>query len=157
MAKIFDSSPYIIDMVEEACENAGITSYGLNIRVLSLAKAKDVVKVGKANATTEFITKKDSMIYVFVYEAVFERLDEAAQRMLIDMAISNIFVDTEKDKVIIESNPYVQVFNMRKKYGEPFLNALEYSYDAVKQIEEEDRQRKEAEKQAKKDKKNKKD
>lgn len=153
MAKIFETSDDIVEMIDIAFDSAGLTNYGLNVKVMSLTKAKDVVKVSKASPTTEFLAKKDSMIQVFVYEAAFDRLDGEQQKMLIDMAVSNISVDTEKDKVIVESNPFVQVFNMRRKYGDMFLNALEASYAAIRQLEEEEKARKDAERESKKKKK----
>lgn len=80
MAKLFDSSDYVVEMVEKQFNTAGLANYGLNLKVMSLTKAKDVIKVSKASATTEFLAKKDGMIQVFVYEEAFERLDEQAQK-----------------------------------------------------------------------------
>jgi len=151
MAKIFETREEIIEMVADAFDKAGLTNYGLNLRVMSLTKAKDVIKVTKANATTEFLTKKDSIIQVFIYEAAFDRLDDNAKRLLIEMALTNVSVDIEKGKVNIETNPFVQVFNMARKYGNGFLNTLEYSYAAIKQIEEEAEAEKENNKRKKKE------
>lgn len=150
MAKIFTSSDYVVEMVEKEFNNIGLANYGLNLKVMSLTKAKDVIKVSKASATTEFLANKDGMIQVFVYEEAFERLDEKAQKMLIEMALSNITYDTEKDKLNVETNPFIQVFNMRRKYGDDFLNSFEYSYAAIQQITEEEKARKEAAKEEKK-------
>lgn len=69
------------------------------------------------------------------------------------MALSNVSYDSEKDKIMVETNPFVQVFNMRRKYGEPFLNSLEYSYATIQQIEEENAEKKRQEKELKKGKK----
>ena len=95
MAKIFETDQEIVEMVNKAFDDAELTNYGLNLKVLSLSKAKDVIKVNKASATTEFLAKKDSMITVFIYEAAFDRLDLDSKKMLIDMAISNVSVNLE--------------------------------------------------------------
>ena len=87
---------------------------------------------------------------MFIYEEAFEKLDDKAQKMLIDMALSNVSYDTEKDKLVVETNPYASVFQMNKKYGEDFLKSLELSYFIIKDIEEEKKRQKEEEKARKK-------
>lgn len=152
MAKIFDTSEEIVEMVDEIFNEAGLANYGIGLKVLSLTKARDVVKISRASATTNYLTKNKVDITLFIYEEAFNRLDEAGQRMLIEMVLSNVSYDIEKDKLNVETNPFVQVFQMHKKYGEAFLNKLELSYMIVQQIEEEKKAQKEAEKENKKNK-----
>jgi hypothetical protein len=48
--------------------------------VISTAKAKTILKVQRANATTNFITKKD--IILTVYEEAFDRLTDEHKNLL---------------------------------------------------------------------------
>jgi hypothetical protein len=68
--------------------------------------------------------------------------------------LSNISYDTEKDKLNVEMDFAKEIFRMRRKYPN-YVDIAEESYIVIEQIEDEERQRKEAAKLAKKDKKNK--
>lgn len=149
MAKFFETSADIVELAEEIFEKTSLNSYGLQLKVMSVGKSKDVVKVSKANPTTEFLTKKEGIIQLQVYEAAFERLDDEARIMFLEMAFSNISYDLDKDKINVDNVPFHQVFRMRAKYGETFLNKLELGYIIIDQIEEENKARKEEEKAAK--------
>lgn len=150
MAKIFETSEEIVEKVEKQFSDCGLEQYGLTLKIMSLTKAKEVVKASKASATTEFLTKKDGIIQIQVYEVAFDRMDEECQQQLIEMALSNVSYDSEKDKINIETNPYISIFNMRKKYGNEFIDKLELSQIIINEIETEEKERKEAEKLAKK-------
>lgn len=157
MAKIFETSEDIARLVEEQFDNIGLETYGIKVKVMSVTKAKEVIKATKASAATEFLAKKDkgieSIIQVQVYEAAFDRLDDKTQDMLIEMAFSGISYDSEKDKINVDSNPYNAIFRMRRKYGNEFIDKLETSFIVMETIEQEEKERKEAEKAANKAKK----
>ena len=136
MGKIYETDEDIVKMVEDQFAKTGLESYGLNLRVMSLTKAKDMIKVSKASAATEFIAQKEDMVQVFIYEDAFALMDEKSQLLLIEMALSAVSFDSEKEKINIESNPFVPLFNMRKKYGEVAVTVLEASYLAIKQLED---------------------
>ena len=143
MGKLFDSSEYVVEMVSEEVSKVGLESIGITVKTMSLTKAKDIIKVSKANATTEHLAKCDDMVCVYVYEQAFERLDEEAQRKFVEMAISSVSYDSEKDKINIVSHPYLNLFRMCQKYGEEFVNTVEAGYLAIRQIEDEEREEKE--------------
>ena len=152
MSKLFTTNEDVASFIENKFNETGLSEYGVTLKIMSVTKAKEVIKTTKASATTEFIAKKDSMIQVFIYEAAFERLDEEAKNMLAEMSFANIGYDLEKDKIVIDNRPYVSVFSMRKKYGDEFMNKLELSSIVIEEIEEEEKERKLAEKEAKKNK-----
>lgn len=151
MAKIFATSEDVSEMIENKFKETGLNEYGVTLKIMSVTKAKEVIKVSKASATTEFIAKKDGMVQVFVYEAAFERMTDEAKNMLVEMALSNISYDTEKDKIIVETNPFKQIFAMRRKYGDVIVDNLEISSTIIEEIEEEEKERKIAEREAKKE------
>lgn len=154
MGKYFTTSEDIAEIVNRKFQETGLSGYGVNLKTLSVKKAKEVVKVSKASAATEFIAKKDDMIQLFIYEEVFDRLPDEVKDMLVEMALSNVSYDIDKDKLNVDTNPFNQIFSMRKKYGNVILDNLELSSMLILQVEEEERERKQAEREAKKAKKN---
>ena len=116
MAKFFETNEEYVDLVVNKFNETGLNSMGFVIKVMSVNKSKNIVKVSKANATAEFLMKKDGLITLIIYEAAFDRLPTDAQEQLIEMALSNIYYDSDKDKLSIETNPHIEVMNMRKKY-----------------------------------------
>lgn len=140
MGKIFETDENIVKMVEQEFGKTGLETYGLNLRVMSVSSQRDIIKVSKASASTEFMMKKDDIIQVFVYERAFNCLDDESANMLLEMAFSSVSYDTSKDKVSIESNPFVPLFGMRKKYGDKIDNILESSYILIKQIAEKEKE-----------------
>ena len=140
MGKIIETDEEIVKMVESEFVKTGLDQYGLNLKVMSLKKAKDVIKVSRASAATEFLAKKEDIIQVFIYEEAFNMLDEKTQRFMIEFAMSGVSYDSEKDKIIIESNPFQYLFNMRKVYGGEADNMLESSYLAISQLNDKDKQ-----------------
>ena len=151
MAKIFDSSEDIVEMIENKFDEVGLANYGLNIKVMSVTKSKDIIKAAKASATVEHLTHKNDLVTVTVYEEAFDRLPDDVKGMFVDMAMSNVSYDFEKDKLNVDTAPFNQIFRMRQKYGDTeFLNALELGNSIIEQIEEEAKAKKEAEREAKK-------
>lgn len=149
MAKFFETADDIKEVITGHFIESGLKAYGLTLKVMSTKKAKDVIKLVKANPATEFLQQSEGIILVQVFEEIFDRLDDDTRHMLIDMVFSSVSYDSEKDKIIIDSNPYNQIFRMRKKYGNVFLDKLELSYIAIQQLEEEEKQKKEEAKAAK--------
>ncbi len=154
MGKLFTTSDDIVEVIENKFNETGLASYGLTLKIMSVKKSKELLKVSKASAATEFLTKKDGIIQVFVYEAAFDRLTDKVKDMMVEMALSNISYDVDKDKIIIENNPFKQVIAMRQKFGNDILDSIELTSITIDTIEEEEKERKLAEKENKKMNKN---
>ena len=60
----------------------------------------------------------------------------------------------QEDKLNVDTNPFNQIFSMRRKYGNVILDNLELASMLILQVEEEEKERKQAEREAKKAKKN---
>lgn len=153
MAKVFKTSEDIVELFDKQFSEVGLESYGLRLKVMSVPKAKEVIKVARANATTEFLSKINDLITVFVYENAFDRLTDETRDKLIEMAFSGISYNSEKDKINIDTNPIHLILNMRRKYGDDILNHVELAQLTIEAIEQEEKEKKEAEKAAKKAKK----
>lgn len=146
MAKIFEPCNDTIDLAEDLFENTGLPQMGINIKVLATTKAKNVVKVSKANPTTQYLTSKD--VIMVVYEEAFDRLTDDYKSKLMEGALSNVSYDDEKDKLNVESDIAKEMFAMRQKYSN-YVDIMEASYLTISQIEEEEKEKKEQEKAAK--------
>lgn len=142
MAKIFETSQDIAELAQDKFEETGLPQMGINLKVLSITKSKNVLKVSRANATTHFLTDKD--VILIVYEEAFDRLSDEFKNKLMEGAISNIGYDTEKDKLNVENDIAKEIFRMRRKH-ENYVDVVETSYLVVEQIEDEEKRRKEEE------------
>ena len=149
--KIFETSADIVELAQEKFEDTGLPQMGVDLKVLSVTKAKSVLKVQRANAATHFMTKKD--ILLTVYEEAFDRLSDEHKNLLMEGVISNISYDTEKDKLNVDTDFAKEILRMRRKYPN-YVDIAEETYLVIDQIEDEERQRKEEERLAKKEKKN---
>ena len=143
MAKFFETSEDIRDLVLTKFEETGLSQMGIELKLISVTKNKNVLKASKAGATVQYLTKKDA--FLIIYEEALDRLSDEYKEKLIEGALSNISYDTEKDKLIVESDIAKEIFRMRKKYAN-YTDILETSYAVISEIEEEEKQRKEEEK-----------
>ena len=133
--KIYEADNDVIEMVKERFAEEGFENF-MNLQVMAIEKQKDVIKVTKAPEPTEFLTDTYDTIQVFVYQHVFNQLDEETKRFLVEFALQPVWFDDEKGKVCIEKNPYKPLFELRRKHGERADEMLEASYLAIKQYEE---------------------
>ena len=68
---------------------------------------------------------------------------------MIEGALSNAYYDSEKDKLNIDNSPFGEVIRMSKKYPN-YIQDLETVQLTIEQIIEEEKERKAAEREAKK-------
>lgn len=143
MAKFFETSADIAELAQVKWEETGLAQMGIDLKLLSVTKARNVLKASKAGATINYLTKKDA--FLIIYEEAFDRLSDEYKEKLMEGAISNISYDTEKDKLNVEGDIAKEIFRMRKKYDN-YTDIMEASYVVMEQIEDEERRRKEEEK-----------
>jgi hypothetical protein len=140
--KIFETSKEFLELAQSKFEDAGLM-HTVSLRVLSTKKAKNVLKVSRANAILNGVTQDD--VVLVIYEEALDRLSDEFKEKLMEGVFSNVSYDSEKDKVIVENDIAKEIFRMRRKY-ENYVDILETAYVAMEQIEEEEKQRKEEEK-----------
>lgn len=149
MSKIFETTEDLLKIGQSKFIESGLADVGIRLKVLSLTKSNVAAKVQKANATTNFISHGQIDLVLFLYEDVLDRLDEDARARLIEGALSNAYYDTEKDKLNIDNSPFGEVIRMSKKYPN-YINDLETVELTIEQLAEELKERKAAEREAKK-------
>lgn len=145
MDKIFETSQDILELAQAKFEDAGLV-HTVGLRVLSTKKAKNVLKLSKANAILHGVTKDD--VVLIIYEEAFDRLPDDYKEKLMEGVFSNVSYDADKDKLNVESDIAKEIFRMRRKY-QNYVDMMEASYIIVQEIEDEEKQRKEDEKMRK--------
>lgn len=154
MSKVFKTSDDIVELIENQFSETGLEPYGINLKILSTVKSKELMTVAKESAKTEFLSKSKDLITITVYEALFDRLDDEAKNMLTEMYLSGVSYDSEKDKITVDKNPINLILNMRRKYGDDILNKVELVQMVMQEMIEEEKEKKRAEKEAKKARRN---
>lgn len=146
--KLFETASDIVELANNKFEETSLPQMGINLKVISITKAKDILKAARANATTEFLTKNRDVITLFVYEEAFERLTDEMKEKLMEGVLSNVSYDMEKDKLNVDNSKYGEFIRMRRKYAD-YGDVIETSVMVIEQIIEEEKQRKEEEKMRK--------
>ena len=154
MSKIFTTSDDIVELIENQFAETGLEPYGINLKILSTVKSKELMTVTKESAKTEYLSKSRDLITLTVYEALFDRLDDESKNMLTEMYLSGVSYDSEKDKNLVDKNPVNLILNMRSKYGDDILNKVELVQMVMQEMIEEEKEKKRQEKEAKKSRKN---
>ena len=141
--KFFETSADIAELCQSKWEETNLAQMGIELKLLSVTKAKNILKASKAGATINYLTRKD--VFLVIYEEAFDRLSDEFKEKLIEGALSNISYDTDKDKLNVETDIAKEMFRMRRKY-ENYIDIMEASYLTIEQIEDEEREKKEEEK-----------
>ncbi len=151
MAKFFELTDENQTLINDIFQNTGMYNY-MNLKMVGVSKAKELIKVSKANPLAEYVGKCPDTIVCAIYEDAFDRLDEKTKRLLLTDAFGVVFYDDEKDKISIGAPQIVVTVAGRMKYGEDLINAAEAGVLAIQQVEDEKREQKELEKANKKNK-----
>lgn len=150
LSKEIDES--ISAMVDEYAEKAYLSHKGINVKTLAVRKkSKEIVKVAKASEVTELFAGESDMVFIYVYEDAFMRLDELTQRMLIESALATVSMD-DNGKLIITPPQLNIPLGMWQQYGDAVVKKMEVAILLLQQMEEEEKEEKErlkAEKEAK--------
>ena len=153
MAKLFKTSDDIYEFFTNEWSNTENSKIGVRLKVISTQKAKQILKLSKASATTEYLIREQDVLTLVVYEEAWDRLSEMNKILLLKGIFSVVSYDTEKERLIIDNRPYADLFNMRhtkdangNEYLDKYDNALETCALLLQQIEDEQKQAKEEEK-----------
>ena len=153
MAKLFKLSDETQGLIDDVASEFGISSY-INIKCFGIAKQKQVIKVKKASPTEEGMGNSTDCVILTVAEDVLIRLSKEQQDMLVRDALSQVFYDTEKDKITVTQPEVCITLGGWQRWGDKIVSANETAILARQQMEEEERERKAAEKESKSSKKN---
>lgn len=145
MAKMEKASEQTQGLINRIMEETGLINW-VNVIALAVPKQKQLVRVSKANATIEYISKQEGSVVIYVYEEAFDRLNDISRELVMRDAINTIEYDGDKDKITIAAPQITVTMGGRAKYGDSLLNAYEAGVLAIQQLEEEKKEAKEAKK-----------
>lgn len=149
MAKLEKLSDEMQEKIYNICKNNGITNF-LTVEMMCSLKQRLPIVVSRANAPTEFLTENGTTLLIFVNEPVLEKLTDEQQNMIINDALSGVYLDSETGKLVINKPEIVYSEWGRIKYGEKLADAIEAFVLVSKQLEEEEKEKKELAKALKK-------
>lgn len=162
MAKLFKTSDDVYEFITNEWEQTDASKIGVRLKVISTSKARQILKLSKVSATTEYLIREQDVITLVVYEDAWDQLSDVDKILLLRGLFSVVSYDTEKERIVIDNRPYADLFNMRhskdangNEYLDKYDNALETCSLLLQQIEEqekEEKMRKAEEKKAKKQK-----
>ena len=120
----------------------------VDVEHIRMFKSKGCIcEVIKGNALTELFAGE--VVAIAIFEDAMFNMTEESQAMLIEGAVSQIYYDFEKDKLTINKPELNVSLGMYRKYGDEYVKTLEASMIAVDQINEQEKERKAAEKETK--------
>jgi hypothetical protein len=147
MSKLFKVSEETQNLVDSVLNtNSSLLTYGLQIDIIGVTKAKELIKVAKGSEVVEHYADKTDMVIIYIYEAAFDLLDEQTKRINIENAIEGILFDAEKDKITIEKPNINMYSSIYRTYKFAAVEALEKASMVINQIEQQDKDAKEAKK-----------
>lgn len=152
MGKLKKTSPDVQEEIEGIILKVApsISEMGIDVQFMSTSKSKEIIKISKASATTEFMANKDKigekaldgMLVLVVYEEAWDRLGENDKEKAIELATIGVSIDTENGKLTVSNDMLRNAIAMCQKYGYDVMKVAELSYLTVKQIEDEENERK---------------
>ncbi|MBP5722798.1 MAG: hypothetical protein J6X18_04400 [Bacteroidales bacterium] len=138
--------------VKDLAAAAGLREQGITIEPIALNSKKSYGEVIKANELVTLFTGDSDMVCVAINERLFLELDDQSQNVLIESLLSQVWYDSEKEKIMI-NKPELQVgLGMYHKYKEVAVQKLELAYYTLQQLEDKRKAEKEAKKAQKKQK-----
>lgn len=153
MAKLGKLSDDTVELIEKIVSETGLDNY-ISVKTYATKKSKEVIKIKKAGPIEGELAKDESTVFIIVYEEAFDRLTDNYQEILMRDVLNNIQYNPENGKITIGA-PRITVTTWGlQKYGEDLLNAAESAVLTLEQIDEEQKERKRAESENKKAKKN---
>lgn len=146
------ASPDVEKLVYDVANEMGLIQMGVEVQALNIKKAKEVIKISKANEVTEILSDKENLVVVMVYEEAFDMVDEKTQWMWVRMALDCVSFDIDKNKLSL-TTPTVSVpLGFYHKYGNVAVQSAELALLTIQQIKDKEKEKKEAEKALKKSK-----
>jgi hypothetical protein len=166
MAKYSQASEEVENLVNEISNEIGLFNYGVDFQPLFVNKSKEVCKVVKANEMSEYVSKREDLVFVVCNEVAFEGtdpqghpyVDEKTKYLWLRTEMEKVGYDTEKDKLIIGCPSITLPVGLYEKYKDEgkdqvlIQNALlgQYTLAKIEQDRKEEAERKKALKTKKK-------
>ena len=142
--------------VKKMATTFGLSDSGIKVEALRLNKiGKEVGEIVKGNDLVKLFAGKD-VVAIALLEEAFLQVDDKTQNMWIESLLSQIYYDSEKEKIKIEKPEITISTGMYNKYQGLAVDMAVLGQLTLEQLREQEKERKEQEKLLKKGKKSKK-
>ena len=152
MAKLEKASDDIIEFITGIIESHALDSFA-TFRFFELPKQKELIKVTKANATSEYFAKTTDMCTIFVNPRIWDKLEDRQKTLLTENALNGVYYDEKDDgsgKLVVDQPNLMISSDCYAKFGSDLVDAAEVAMHAFVQVKEEDKKAREAKKAEKK-------
>lgn len=139
--------------VKNMATTFGLSDSGIKVEALRLNKiGKEVGEIVKGNDLVKLFAGKD-VVAIALLEEAFLQVDDKTQNMWIESLLSQIYYDSEKEKIKIEKPEITISTGMYNKYQGLAVDMAVLGQLTLEQLREQEKERKEQEKLLKKGKK----
>ena len=159
MAKLYETSEEIKKFIEDIITKETTLDRYIEWHILSNDKQKELIKVAKSSAVTEYFAKMRDSIIIYVNEEVFDRMKPDNvnavdyRKLVIEDVLSTVeILENENSgtlKIQIAKPNICITSGCYQKYGEDLVHAAEVASFAFEQMKEEEKRKKEEEKEKK--------
>lgn len=132
MAKYEEPFEDTLELFNEVITEADLTRV-MTITVLTNNRAKEIVKINKANELLKFRTGDD--VIIVLNEKIFEQLPLEQKRIVVEEAIAYISYDSEKDKVVISQPDFMAHSGILRKHTYPMIEVVRETVKTLFQAE----------------------
>ena len=151
-----DLDENLVNKVKSIATTQGLTDTDIEIWPLALNKiGNNVGEIVKGSDLTNLKAGKN-VVAIALCEEAFRQVDDKTQNMWIEALISQIYYDSEKEKIKIEKPEISVTAGMYNKYQGLAVDMAVLAQLTIEQLREQEKERKEQEKLLKKEKKSKK-
>ena len=139
--------------VKKMATTFGLSDSGIKVEALRLNKiGKEVGEIVKGNDLVKLFAGKD-VVAIALLEEAFLQVDDKTQNMWVESLLSQIYYDSEKEKIKIEKPEITISTGMYNKYQGLAVDMAVLGQLTLEQLREQEKERKEQEKLLKKGKK----
>lgn len=135
MAKLTKTSEYVVEFIEKIINDKTTLRNYITWRILSNEKQKELVKISKSSAVTEYFAKMQDSIIICVNEEIFDAMQPSSddeydcRELVIEDALANVQI-FENDKTgnmsIKIAKPSICITgDGYARYGEKLAHAAE--------------------------------
>ena len=143
MGKLTKAPEEVQELIREISSELRLEMYGVDFEAVYVEGQKDAVVIKKASKVAEYLTNRDDLVLVMLNEKLFEAdVESKVKYMWLRMAIDTVSYDTERDRLVIGC-PMINIpVGFYEKYKTAAVESALLAHYTLKQIEDQEKQRK---------------
>ena len=143
MGKLKKAPEEVQTIVDEISSELGLETYNVDFEAVYVENQKEAAIVKKASTVAEYLAKRDDLVLVMLNEKLFESdVEDKIKYLWLRMAIDTVSYDPEKDKVKIGCPMLAIPVGFYEKLKGAAIDAALLAHYTLKQIEDQEKQKK---------------